>query len=348
VYCGASEQAYDSYLATRPDFTANDTKPSDFSPNSARLIEYDGWGMVENSTWQTVYDAQQCGINNCQEGSVVSALAAEIRSTGYQIQHKDICLADANKVDLDARSANLRPYDAKPAVLCNGQDGEVWFDKLRDCIGASIDNCGTGCSVNPTDAEFVDEMCWVNPAQQDDCSAVQTGEDKADENIDAAPDINAIRRVMRYSLNQDIAAVQTTDYAYITGCTSGNCTSLRNLFAALNGNAQISAFRDLGIGESIAYWEGEIKSARTYLQGLADTFRNFRPITMQIYPFIEEEEIEEVVEESQSFHYAIKEQFIQGGWQFMGIVLLCLILGLAVAIERIITLNLATTNTKKQ
>jgi len=31
----------------------------------------------------------------------------------------------------------------------------------------------------------------------------------------------------------------------------------------------------------------------------------------------------------------------------MGIVLLCLILGLAVAIERIITLNLATTNTKK-
>ena len=62
---------------------------------------------------------------------------------------------------------------------------------------------------------------------------------------------------------------------------------------------------------------------------------------------IEEEEIEEIAEESQSFHYAIKEQFIQGGWQFMGIVLLCLILGLAVAIERIITLNLATTNTKK-
>lgn len=52
-------------------------------------------------------------------------------------------------------------------------------------------------------------------------------------------------------------------------------------------------------------------------------------------------------EASQSFHQAIKEQFIAGGWQFMGIVLLCLILGLAVAIERIITLNLATTNVKK-
>ena len=47
------------------------------------------------------------------------------------------------------------------------------------------------------------------------------------------------------------------------------------------------------------------------------------------------------------FHQQVKNYFIQGGWQFMGIVLLCLIIGLAVAIERIITLNMATTNTKK-
>ena len=61
----------------------------------------------------------------------------------------------------------------------------------------------------------------------------------------------------------------------------------------------------------------------------------------------DEEEIIFEEEESKGFHQAIKEQFIQGGWQFMGIVLLCLILGLAVSIERIITLNLATTDTKK-
>ena len=47
------------------------------------------------------------------------------------------------------------------------------------------------------------------------------------------------------------------------------------------------------------------------------------------------------------FTQVLKEQFIQGGASFMGIVLLCLILGLAVAIERIIFLNLATTNTTK-
>ncbi len=47
------------------------------------------------------------------------------------------------------------------------------------------------------------------------------------------------------------------------------------------------------------------------------------------------------------FHQQVKNYFISGGWEFMGIVLLCLIIGLAVAIERIITLNMATTNTKK-
>ncbi len=47
------------------------------------------------------------------------------------------------------------------------------------------------------------------------------------------------------------------------------------------------------------------------------------------------------------FTQELKERFIQGGPGFMGIVLLCLILGLAIAIERIIYLNLSTTNSKK-
>ncbi len=52
-------------------------------------------------------------------------------------------------------------------------------------------------------------------------------------------------------------------------------------------------------------------------------------------------------EAEKGFTQVLKEQFIQGGAGFMGIVLLCLILGLAVAIERIIYLNMASTNTSK-
>lgn len=51
--------------------------------------------------------------------------------------------------------------------------------------------------------------------------------------------------------------------------------------------------------------------------------------------------------EKQSFHQVIKQKFIEGGPSFMGIVLLCLILGLALAIERIIYLNMATSDSSK-
>lgn len=51
--------------------------------------------------------------------------------------------------------------------------------------------------------------------------------------------------------------------------------------------------------------------------------------------------------EELSFHQNVKSKFIEGDWKFMSPVLICLILGLAIAIERIITLNLASTNTKK-
>lgn len=57
--------------------------------------------------------------------------------------------------------------------------------------------------------------------------------------------------------------------------------------------------------------------------------------------------LEEDVVESTSMHAAIKQKFIEGGAGFMAAVVLCLIFGLAVAIERVIYLNLSDTNTKK-
>jgi biopolymer transport protein ExbB len=53
------------------------------------------------------------------------------------------------------------------------------------------------------------------------------------------------------------------------------------------------------------------------------------------------------VTESRGFHQVIKTYFIQGGAGFMASILLCLILGLAISIERTLYLNLSGTNTKK-
>ena len=48
-----------------------------------------------------------------------------------------------------------------------------------------------------------------------------------------------------------------------------------------------------------------------------------------------------------TFTEKMKDLFIDGGIEFMVIVLLCLIIGISIAIERIIYLSLATVNTKK-
>ncbi len=62
---------------------------------------------------------------------------------------------------------------------------------------------------------------------------------------------------------------------------------------------------------------------------------------------VQETEQAAEAEEAKTFHQIVKQRFIEGGPFFMGIVLLALILGLAIAIERIIYLNMATTNTNK-
>ncbi|MFI3306674.1 MAG: MotA/TolQ/ExbB proton channel family protein [Rikenellaceae bacterium] len=51
--------------------------------------------------------------------------------------------------------------------------------------------------------------------------------------------------------------------------------------------------------------------------------------------------------EGESMHQVLMQKFLEGGWEWMLPVLLCLVIGLAVAIERILYLTLATINTKK-
>lgn len=56
---------------------------------------------------------------------------------------------------------------------------------------------------------------------------------------------------------------------------------------------------------------------------------------------------DDILVEEQGFHQVLKEKFIEGGVLYMTPILLCLIFGLAVSLERIITLNLSSTNSKK-
>ncbi|NLL27870.1 MAG: MotA/TolQ/ExbB proton channel family protein [Bacteroidales bacterium] len=51
--------------------------------------------------------------------------------------------------------------------------------------------------------------------------------------------------------------------------------------------------------------------------------------------------------ESKSFHQVLKEKFIEGGAGWMTPILLCLVFGLALVIERVIYLNMSRTNTEQ-
>ncbi len=66
-----------------------------------------------------------------------------------------------------------------------------------------------------------------------------------------------------------------------------------------------------------------------------------------VAPQATEQSEEPVVEEEIGMHKTLKIKFIEGDAGFMSFVALCLIFGLALSIERIIYLSLASVNTKK-
>ncbi len=124
---------------------------------------------------------------------------------------------------------------------------------------------------------------------------------------------------------------------------------MKKLFALLT----VAGLLTFGTFNSVYAQEGETATEET-TEAAAETEEAAEE------PVAEEPVEEEVVEEAapamaddaeaasdESFTQIIKQKFIEGGPGFMGIVLICLILGLAIVIERIIYLNMATTNTDK-
>lgn len=55
----------------------------------------------------------------------------------------------------------------------------------------------------------------------------------------------------------------------------------------------------------------------------------------------------ETVVAGETMHHVMMQKFLEGGWGWMLPVLVCLVLGLAIAIERILYLSLSSINTKK-
>ena len=61
----------------------------------------------------------------------------------------------------------------------------------------------------------------------------------------------------------------------------------------------------------------------------------------------EEADVEEAELQGEPMHFALLKKFLEGGWGWMLLPLVCLILGMAIAVERILFLALSKINTKK-
>ncbi len=106
----------------------------------------------------------------------------------------------------------------------------------------------------------------------------------------------------------------------------------------------IAGFMTFGISNSVlAQQEENVPQTE---QVAAEATEQVAEEAALVEEVVETATIEEV-EEEPTFHEVLKKQYIDGGWGFMTLVLVCLILGLALCIERIIYLTLSTSNTKK-
>ena len=96
----------------------------------------------------------------------------------------------------------------------------------------------------------------------------------------------------------------------------------------------VAGFLTFGISNSLLAQEENAQTNAAQTEQVATATETAEMATM------------ETAAEAPTFHEVLKKQFIDGGWGFMSVVLLVLVLGLAGSIERIIYLTLSTTNTK--
>lgn len=119
---------------------------------------------------------------------------------------------------------------------------------------------------------------------------------------------------------------------------------MKKLFALLT----VAGFLTFGISNALLAQEENAQPAEAQTEQVAETPAvqpAVAPASQEVAPA--QTNPLAAPETDATFHEVLKKQFIDGGWGFMSVILLILVLGLAVSIERIIYLTLSTTNTKK-
>ena len=224
-------------------------------------------------------------------------LAHRIGGMGYRINHEDLCTAVGSYGKTGARTCNLKHNSKeRKSFACAGTDVStkgVQLDqylKDEECLGKQETACTDSLDC---DYDVIEEICISNYSVVKGSNFCIGGSDKSAENIaaDDVNDKNAVRRNFMFSIKSP-GSVGATNKVYVTGATGG-CKDLFDYVAALNGMAQISAFRDVGIEETAENWNNVIRETRTYIESYANILTDFYDKSVEMFPLVEYEEFEE-------------------------------------------------------
>jgi len=305
VFCNAKDDNGDEIRYESSGFTP---ATKNYAESTENLVSSDGFGVRDTTTVNSKSrDALQCGRSNCEEGSFVTLVANRIRSLGYHVTHSDICDAQTTSasgvgytgVPTCALEKNNAPADKFQAYKCEAasvKQGNDFYQVKKDCFmitDETLCNGATKCTAMRENGVFacLPKATMISTSPGETCS-VNAVDNLAIEQSGGVNVINGVRRVIQYGTQK--TKVKTTDVAYVTGSpASAGCTSLREYVNALNGMAQIAAFRDTNILEAESHWNDIIEHTRSYLKSYAEILNDFYDKSTQIFPVIEFDQLDE-------------------------------------------------------
>ena len=306
VFCNAKNNTGNELVYQSSGFTP---ASKNYAESTENLVSSDGFGVRETRKVKgKTRDALQCGRNNCEEGSFVTLVANRIRSLGYHVTHSDICDAQTTTGSgavgytgvptcaLENNNGNADKFQAYKCEAASVAAGNDFYQVKKDCFmitNKTLCNAATKCTAMDENGVFacLPGTTMSNNTAGKICS-LNAVDNLAIEQSGSANVINGVRRVIQYGTQK--TKVKTTDVAYVTGSpASVGCTSLREYVNALNGMAQIAAFRDTNILEAESHWNDIIEHTRSYLKSYAEILNDFYDKSTQIFPLIEFDQLDE-------------------------------------------------------
>lgn len=288
VFCGQGNPDTNQSLANIP------VSFSTLTATSSLTIE-DGFGGEQALN---INEREVCEGNKCEEGSFVHALVNRIRSAGYHVTHSDVCAASSTSTwnHVPIQTCQLNGYKDQngsdlSTISFQSDSDNNYLQTKRKCYKLVKDRC-----ITDNDCTFTTQNTCVLSSTYESTLGQQVSTIAVDDtNGSGGPSLNEIRRATTY---EDPIGNRLTDNVFVTGVqrssTGGNnCKSLRQYVAALNGLAQINAFRDQGIAEGNVIWGSLIEKMMKNYRGIAIILNDFHAESVKMFPLIESEDMEQ-------------------------------------------------------